>query len=146
MIADPALETLLLPLASGALQWPAPGGSLFLCVLTSLALLIGGCDALPRDAAGTTDRIERAHAMRVTILPGTPDARPALALLDTYARSHDARDDIRRACRGERNDEANRASGVRWSRALRSGLRVRGPRHHHDRSKNMREQQTSFYA
>lgn len=59
--------------------------------LLMLPLLIGGCDALPRDAAGTTDRIERAHAMRVTILPGTPDARPALALLDSYARSHDAR-------------------------------------------------------
>ena len=27
---DPALETLLLPLADGLLAWPAPGGSLFL--------------------------------------------------------------------------------------------------------------------
>lgn len=55
------------------------------------ALLLAGCDSLPRDAAGTTERIERTHAMRVTILPGTPDAPPALALLGTYARNRGAR-------------------------------------------------------
>lgn len=38
MIADPALDTLLLPLASGALQWPAPGASLFLRARTGAAL------------------------------------------------------------------------------------------------------------
>lgn len=38
MIADPALDTLLLPLASGALPWPAPGGSLFLRARTGAAL------------------------------------------------------------------------------------------------------------
>lgn len=59
--------------------------------LPIIALLLAGCDSLPRDAAGTTERIERAHAMRVTVLPGTPDARPALALLDSYARKHGAR-------------------------------------------------------
>lgn len=54
------------------------------------ALLLVGCDGLPRDAAGTTDRIERTHKMRATVLPGTPDARPALALLDAYAHKHGA--------------------------------------------------------
>ena len=55
------------------------------------ALLLVGCGSLPRDAAGTTERIEHTHAMRITVLPGTPDARPALALLDSYARKHGAR-------------------------------------------------------
>ncbi len=35
---DPALETLLLPLASGAVAWPAPGQSLFLRARAGLAL------------------------------------------------------------------------------------------------------------
>jgi hypothetical protein len=60
-------------------------------VLPIMATLLVGCDGLPRDAAGTTERIERTHAMRVTVLPGTPDARPALAMLDAYARNHGAR-------------------------------------------------------
>ncbi|KTE34051.1 MULTISPECIES: hypothetical protein [unclassified Sphingopyxis] len=59
--------------------------------LPILALLLAGCDGLPRDAAGTTERIERTHAVRVTVLPGTPDAHPALALLDAFAREHGAR-------------------------------------------------------
>jgi len=58
--------------------------SLFLLMLT-------GCDALPRDASGTTDRITRDGTMRVAIAPGTPDAAPALSLLRNYARRHDAR-------------------------------------------------------
>ncbi|QNO26573.1 hypothetical protein EEB18_017765 [Sphingopyxis sp. OPL5] len=59
--------------------------------LSFAALLLAGCDSLPRDAAGTTERIERMQAMRVTILPDTPDAHPALALLGAYARDHHAR-------------------------------------------------------
>ncbi|APZ97861.1 hypothetical protein BWQ93_04675 [Sphingopyxis sp. QXT-31] len=59
--------------------------------LAFTALLLTGCDGMPRDAAGTTEGIERTHTMRVTVLPGTPDVRPALALLDSYARKHDAR-------------------------------------------------------
>lgn len=59
--------------------------------LLILSLLLGGCGALPRDAAGTSDRIERTHRMRVTVLPGTPDAPPALALLGAYAQRHGAR-------------------------------------------------------
>lgn len=59
--------------------------------LAFTALLLAGCDELPRDAAGTTERIERTHAVRVTVLPGTPDAHPALALLDAYAHDHGAR-------------------------------------------------------
>ncbi|WP_144037699.1 hypothetical protein [Sphingopyxis sp. KK2] len=54
-------------------------------------LALGACDALPRDASGTTSRVERTHELRVTVLPGTPDARPALALLGAYARDHGAR-------------------------------------------------------
>ena len=54
-------------------------------------LALSACNALPRDAAGTTERIERSGAMRVTILPGTPDAAPAVALLRTYAQAHRAR-------------------------------------------------------
>ena len=38
MTSDPALDTLLLPLASGALDWPAPGGCLFLRARTGPAL------------------------------------------------------------------------------------------------------------
>lgn len=56
-----------------------------------LPLLIAGCDGFPRDAAGTTERIERTHQMRVTVLPGTPDAAPALRLLRAYAARHGAR-------------------------------------------------------
>jgi hypothetical protein len=59
--------------------------------LVFAALLLAGCDSLPRDAAGTTERIERTHAMRVAVLPGTPDARPALAMIDAYARRRGAR-------------------------------------------------------
>ena len=58
--------------------------------LSFAALLLAACDSLPRDAAGTTERIERTHAMRVTVLPGTPDAQPALALVGAYARDHGA--------------------------------------------------------
>lgn len=60
-------------------------------IALAVPLILAGCDALPRDAAGTTERIEQSREMRVTILPGTPDVRPALALLDSYARRHDAR-------------------------------------------------------
>mgnify|MGYP001171434708 CR=1 FL=1 len=35
---DPALDTLLLPLASGAVSWPAPGGTLFLRARAGAAL------------------------------------------------------------------------------------------------------------
>lgn len=52
---------------------------------------IAGCDALPRDASGATERIERSGEMRIAVLPGTPDAAPALALLHAYAAQHDAR-------------------------------------------------------
>ncbi len=50
-----------------------------------------GCGAFPRDAAGTTDRIEQTGTMRVAILPTTPDARPAFNLLGDYAARHGAR-------------------------------------------------------
>lgn len=33
----------------------------------------------------------RTGEMRIAVLPATPDAAPALALLDAYARRHDAR-------------------------------------------------------
>lgn len=56
-----------------------------------LLLMLSGCDALPRDASGTTERIERSGEMRVAVLPGTPDAAPALVLLRSYAAQHDAR-------------------------------------------------------
>jgi len=36
--ADPALDTLFLPLQSGALAWPAPGGTLFLRARAGIAL------------------------------------------------------------------------------------------------------------
>jgi hypothetical protein len=60
------------------------------CLLL-LPLALAGCDALPRDASGTTERIERKGEMRVVVLPGTPDAAPALALLRSYAAQHGAR-------------------------------------------------------
>ncbi|MBB6424655.1 hypothetical protein [Sphingopyxis sp. JAI128] len=59
--------------------------------LLPLLLALGACGALPRDAAGTTERIAREHVMRVAVLPGTPDAAPAVALLDAYAAKHRAR-------------------------------------------------------
>lgn len=59
----------------------------FLLLLFALA----GCDALPRDASGTTERIERTGNMRVAVLPGTPDALPALTVLRRYAAQHGAR-------------------------------------------------------
>ncbi len=59
--------------------------------LVVLLPLLAGCNTLPRDAAGTTQRIEQTHMMRVTILAGTPNAQPALAILAAYARTHHAR-------------------------------------------------------
>ncbi len=61
--------------------WPLPFA---LLVLTA-------CDSLPRDAAGTTDRTARSGEMRIAVMPATPDAMPALAVLRDYARRHDAR-------------------------------------------------------
>jgi hypothetical protein len=60
-------------------------------VPTLLLLMLTGCDALPRDASGTTERIIRDGTMRVAVAPGTPDAAPALSLLRNYARQHGAR-------------------------------------------------------
>ena len=53
-------------------------------------LLAAGCDRLPRDAAGTSERIEQTGMVRVAVLPATPDAAPALALLRRYAARHGA--------------------------------------------------------
>ena len=62
-------------------------------IFVSLALIaaLAACDAMPRDAAGSTERIVREGEMHVAVLPGTPDAPPALALLNHHARQHDAR-------------------------------------------------------
>lgn len=38
LAADPALDTLFLPMSSGALDWPAPGGTLFLRARAGVAL------------------------------------------------------------------------------------------------------------
>ncbi len=57
-------------------------------ILPLLPLALAGCDMLPSDASGTTERIERNGAMRVAVLPGTPDAAPALAMLRAYAAQH----------------------------------------------------------
>ncbi len=56
-----------------------------------LPLALAACDTMPRDAAGTTDRIEASGRMRVAVMPDTPDAAPALTLLADYARVHGAR-------------------------------------------------------
>ncbi|WP_432770703.1 MAG: hypothetical protein HEQ22_08240 [Sphingopyxis sp.] len=56
-----------------------------------LALALAGCSDLPRDAAGSTERIEQRGTLRAAILAGTPDAAPALTLLGDYARTHGAR-------------------------------------------------------
>lgn len=60
-------------------------------LLPTIALALAACDSLPRDASETTERIERGGAMRVAVMPGTPDAAPALALLGDYAARHRAR-------------------------------------------------------
>jgi ABC-type amino acid transport substrate-binding protein len=52
---------------------------------------LAACDRLPRDTAGTTDRITRSGEMRIAVMPATPDAASALAVLGDYARRHDAR-------------------------------------------------------
>lgn len=54
-------------------------------------LALSGCGPLPRDASGTSERIVRTGEIRVAILPATPDAAPALALLGRYAARHGAR-------------------------------------------------------
>jgi hypothetical protein len=56
-----------------------------------LLLMFAGCDALPRDASGTSERIVRDGRMRVAVAPGTPDAAFALSLLRDYARQRGAR-------------------------------------------------------
>lgn len=61
--------------------WPLP--------IVFLALV--GCGALPRDASGTTARMARTGEMRIAVLPATPDAAQALAVLGTYARRQNAR-------------------------------------------------------
>jgi ABC-type amino acid transport substrate-binding protein len=63
------------------LLWPLP----------FVLLALTGCGTLPGDASGTTERMTRTGEMRIAVLPATPDAAPALAMLRTYARSHDAR-------------------------------------------------------
>ena len=55
------------------------------------ALALAACDGMPRDASGTTERIETSRQRRVAVMPSTPDAAPALALLAGYARGHGAR-------------------------------------------------------
>ncbi len=64
---------------------------LLIAPLSFLVLALTGCGTLPRDASGTSERIARTHEMRVVVLPATPDAAPALALLDDYAASHGAK-------------------------------------------------------
>jgi hypothetical protein len=61
--------------------WPLPFG----------LFMLAACDRLPRDVSGSTDRIARSGEMRVVVIPGTPDAAPALALVTDYARRHKAR-------------------------------------------------------
>ena len=58
--------------------------------LLLLPLLLAACDGMPRDASGTSERISRTGTMRVIVLPATPDAAPALALLGRYAAAHGA--------------------------------------------------------
>lgn len=60
-------------------------------ILSCLAFALAGCGPLPRDAAGTTDRVERDSTMRVAVLAGTPDAGRAVGLLRDYAQRHRAR-------------------------------------------------------
>ena len=54
-------------------------------------LALAGCDSLPRDASETTERMARSGEMRIVVMPATPDAATALALLGDYAKRHDAR-------------------------------------------------------
>jgi DNA-binding transcriptional LysR family regulator len=54
-------------------------------------LALTACDRLPRDASSSTDRIARSGEMRIVVMPGTPNAAPALALVGDYARRHKAR-------------------------------------------------------
>lgn len=59
--------------------------------LLVFSLVIAGCDNLPRDAAGSTEQIERQGQLRVAVLPDTPDPQPALDMLSRYAAAHNAR-------------------------------------------------------
>ncbi|WP_428629554.1 hypothetical protein [Sphingopyxis sp.] len=65
--------------------------NLHILSLPVVLLALAGCGTLPRDASGTSERIVKTGEMRVAILPATPDAAPALALLEDYATSHGAR-------------------------------------------------------
>lgn len=56
-----------------------------------LLVTLGGCDAIPRDTDGSSERIAREGVMKVAMLPGTPDAEPAAALLRAEARRLGAR-------------------------------------------------------
>lgn len=56
-----------------------------------LLVTLGGCDAIPRDTDGSSERIAREGVMKVATLPGTPDAEPATALLRAQARRLGAR-------------------------------------------------------
>lgn len=56
--------------------------------LATLLLLVtlSGCDAIPRDTDGSSERIAREGVMKAATLRGTPDAEPAAALLRAEAR------------------------------------------------------------
>ena len=56
----------------------------------ALAMLVAGCAPFPRDAAGTTERIERAGVMQVGVVAGTADWSDARRIAERLAADHGA--------------------------------------------------------
>ena len=64
-----------------------------------LMLVLGSCHSLPRDAAGTVERIERTGTMRIAIVSGTRKVSDAQRIADRFASMHAAKSMVGRAGR-----------------------------------------------
>ena len=90
-VADAALDTLFLPMASGALDWPAPGGTLFLRARAGVALNAARrhkpvceqsfrpwADALERDGLAVSEANSGRFARVLVLAPRQRDESRAL--------------------------------------------------------------------
>ncbi|GAB2489627.1 class I SAM-dependent methyltransferase [Arenimonas alkanexedens] len=91
LAADPALDTLFLPMASGALEWPAPGRTLFLRARAGVALNAARrhqlvceqsfkpwADALERDGLVVSDANPDSFELVMVLAPRQRDESRAL--------------------------------------------------------------------
>lgn len=64
-----------------------------LLMLVSLSVAFG-CSEIPKDAAGTVERIQRSGEFHVTVVSGTEEPAPGMAVIRQLARDWSAKIDI----------------------------------------------------